>query len=68
VNLGDSDALGAGALRTLSAVEGHFLTLSEFVEANIGAGGVVKEILVAVARQNKAEAFVADESLDCAVH
>jgi hypothetical protein len=28
----------------------------------------VKEILVAVARQNEAEAFVADESLDCAVH
>src|SRR5688500_18464295 len=28
----------------------------------------MKEILVAVARENKAEAFVADESLDRAVH
>jgi hypothetical protein len=66
--LGQADVLAARTLRTLATLEGHSLSLAQVVEPGVGAGGVVEEVLVAVAGQDKAEAFVADEPLDRAVH
>jgi len=62
------DVLGPRPLRTLAALEGDSLSLAQIVEPGIAARGVVEEILIAVAGQNEAEAFVADQSFDRAVH
>ena len=66
--LGRPNVLASRALGTLSTLERDRLVLMEVVEARLGAGGVVEEVFVAVGRQDKAEAFIADKSLDRAAH
>ena len=43
-----ANILGAGALRALSALKRYRLPFAEVVEAQAGAGGLVKEVLAAV--------------------
>lgn len=65
--LRDSNVLGARTFRALSSIEGHCLTLTQFVEARAAAGGLVKEVLVSIACRDEAKAFIG-QSFDCAVH
>src|SRR5436190_23687435 len=65
---GGSNVLASGALGALSLLEGDGLVFAEVVETRLGAGRVMEEVFVAVRGQDKTEAFVADESLDCAGH
>src|SRR4051794_18531119 len=58
------DVLAAGTLRALSFVESHGLAFAELVEGHLLAGGLMKEILVAVRRGDEAESLVPDEPLD----
>src|SRR5690349_19962662 len=67
-DLGRSDVFAAGAFRTLTAIECHTLSFALLVEGGLTARRIVEEVLVAVVRQDKAEALVADESLDRALH
>jgi hypothetical protein len=66
--LGDSDVFAARTLGALTAIECYRLAFAELVERGRRARGVVEEVLVTIAGQNKAEPFVADESFDRAVH
>src|SRR4029077_11931200 len=68
VELGDANVLAARPLGTLALFERHGLTFTQVVEPGVGAGRVVEEVLVAVARQDEADPCVADEPLDRAVH
>src|SRR5437763_590406 len=67
-SLRDANVLAARSLGALALFERHGLTLTQVVEPGVGAGRVVKEVLVAVARQDETETLVADEPLDRAVH
>ena len=58
----------ARSLRTLSPVEADGLTLSQLVEPHAVAGRLMEEVLVAVARRDKAETLVAHEPFDRSVH
>jgi hypothetical protein len=44
------------------------LPFSQIIESRLLAGGIVKKVLGAVARQNETEALVTHEPLDGAVH
>src|SRR5258708_38448885 len=68
IELGDANVLAARSLGTLALFERHGLTFTQVVEPGVGAGRVVEEVLVAVARQDETETLVADEPLDRAVH
>src|SRR4029077_19793401 len=65
--LGDAHVLSAWSLGTLALFERHGLTFPKVVEPGVGAGRVVEEVLVAVARQDETETLVADEPFDRAV-
>src|SRR5262245_42317297 len=67
IELGDANVFGARSLGTLALFERHGLPLTQVVEPGAGAGRVVAEVLVAVARKDKTETLVADEPLDRAV-
>src|SRR3954464_6624938 len=67
-DLGDAHAFGARPLGALALFETDGLAFTQFVEPRALARRIVEEILVPVVRQDKTEALVADEPLDCAVH
>jgi hypothetical protein len=52
----------------LSALERDGLTLAKFIEPDVAARRVVKEVLIAVVCGDEAEPFVADEAFDSTVH
>ena len=62
LQLDDRDVLSARPFRTLTGLERDVLSLAQTVE--VCAGGLVKEVFVAVFRRDETEAFVADETLD----
>src|SRR6185503_1105098 len=64
---GEPDVLAPWPFRPLPHIERDRLPFLKVVERGLAAGGIVKEVLGAVARQNEPEALVADEPLDGAV-
>src|SRR6187399_2719279 len=68
LKLRDAHAFRARSLRALTLVKGHGLPFAQLVEPRALARRVVEEVLVSVFRQDEAEALVADEPLDLAVH
>jgi hypothetical protein len=68
IPLRESDVLAPRSLRALASLEGDGLSFAKIIESGLGAGRIVKEVLVAVTRQDESEAFVAHESLDRAIH
>src|SRR5258708_6508002 len=64
---GEPDVLAPRPFWPLAQIERDRLTFSKIVEGGLLTGGIVKEILDAIARQNETEALVANEPLDCAV-
>src|SRR3954469_8738940 len=65
---GEPDVLAPRPFLPLPDVERHCLAFSKIIEGRPLAGGVVKEVLDAVAGEDETEALVADEPLDRAVY
>jgi len=68
VPLREPDVLAPRSLRALASLERDSLSFAEIIESGLGAGRIVKEVLVAIARQDESKAFVTDQSLDRAIH
>src|SRR5678815_5510828 len=65
---GEPDVLAPRPFRPLPQIERDRLPFTKFIEGRLTAGGIVEEVLGAVARDDETEALFADEPLDRAVH
>src|ERR1022692_678123 len=65
VPLRRADVFSPRSLGTLPLVEGHRLTLAELIEPHALAGGLMKEVLVAVAHPDEPKTLVTHDALDC---
>lgn len=63
----DPDVFGARSLRALARVERHCLAFPQLVELPIGAGRLMKEVLVTVRASDEPKALFADQPLNCSI-